>query len=96
MNKELKVGDMIGGGDILGYVKENPLFKKHSIMVDPKLNGKIVETFDSGSYTVADTVCTIEDINGKTHDLKMSHFWPVRKPRPVTEKLPATEPLLTG
>ena len=26
----------------------------------------------------------------------MSHFWPVRTPRPVVEKLPATEPLLTG
>ena len=26
----------------------------------------------------------------------MSHFWPVRTPRPVIEKLPASEPLLTG
>jgi V-type H+-transporting ATPase subunit A len=26
----------------------------------------------------------------------MSHFWPVRTPRPVVEKLMATEPLLTG
>merc|ERR1711937_44499 len=26
----------------------------------------------------------------------MSHFWPVRTPRPCIEKLPATEPLLTG
>ena len=26
----------------------------------------------------------------------MSHFWPVRKPRPVAEKLPSETPLLTG
>jgi V-type H+-transporting ATPase subunit A len=26
----------------------------------------------------------------------MSHFWPVRKPRPVLEKLQGSEPLLTG
>eukprot|EP00329_Picozoa_sp_Boothbay-MS584-11_P006939 64985_3 len=26
----------------------------------------------------------------------MMHFWPVRSPRPYTEKLRATEPLLTG
>jgi len=26
----------------------------------------------------------------------MSHFWPVREPRPYVEKLKASEPLLTG
>ena len=26
----------------------------------------------------------------------MSHFWPVRNPRPVVQKIQATEPLLTG
>ncbi len=26
----------------------------------------------------------------------MSHFWPVRKARPVQVKMPGTEPLLTG
>merc|ERR1719409_814243 len=26
----------------------------------------------------------------------MSHFWPVRTPRPYAEKIQATEPLLTG
>jgi V-type H+-transporting ATPase subunit A len=26
----------------------------------------------------------------------MSHFWPVRNPRPVKEKLPGNNPLLTG
>ena len=26
----------------------------------------------------------------------MSHFWPVRNPRPVAEKLPGNHPLTTG
>lgn len=26
----------------------------------------------------------------------MSHFWPVRKPRPVAEKLPGQTALITG
>lgn len=41
-------------------------------------------------------VCVIEDINGKQVDISMSHFWPVRKPRPCVEKLEANQPLLTG
>ena len=32
---------------------------------------------------------------GEKH-VRLSHFWPVRKPRPVIEKVKATEPLLTG
>ena len=43
-----------------------------------------------------DTVCTVETNNGKTIDVKMSHLWPVRTPRPVAEKLPPKTPLLTG
>ena len=65
-------------------------------MAHPKTSGKIVETFDAGNYTVKDAVCVIEDIYGKQTELKMSHFWPVREPRPYVEKLKASEPLLTG
>ena len=92
----IKKGDLIAGGDIVGYVRENTLFPNHAIMVDPKINGRIVETFEAGNYTLKDPVCRIEDLNGNTVDVKMSHFWPVRRPRPVVEKLQATEPLLTG
>jgi V-type H+-transporting ATPase subunit A len=32
----------------------------------------------------------------RTHVLHLSHFWPVRKPRPCAEKLPANRALTTG
>jgi V-type H+-transporting ATPase subunit A len=35
------------------------------------------------------------DANG-TVDVTMTHKWPVRKPRPVAEKLPGREALITG
>ena len=38
----------------------------------------------------------IENVDGVKSELRMSHFWPVRRPRPVIEKLQASEPLLTG
>jgi len=49
-----------------------------------------------GRYTVADTVAVLETSNNKQIELKMSHFWPVRNPRPVREKLPGNNPLTTG
>jgi vacuolar-type H+-ATPase catalytic subunit A/Vma1 len=45
-NKDLKKGDLISGGDVLGYVHENTLFPDHKIMVDPKTVGRIVEIYN--------------------------------------------------
>lgn len=41
-------------------------------------------------------IATIEDDKGQIIELKMSHFWPVRNPRPVAKKLEGNTPLLTG
>jgi len=52
-NADLKIGDLISGGDVLGYVRENTLFQNHKIMADPKANGRIVEVFPAARYTVS-------------------------------------------
>lgn len=64
-NRSLKKGDLVTGGDILGYVNENALFPNHCIMANPKARGKVVELYDENNYTVNQTVCVIEDVNGK-------------------------------
>jgi V-type H+-transporting ATPase subunit A len=91
-----RAGDLISGGDILGNIKENSLFHDHKVLASPHSSGRVVEMQPAGEYTVSQAVCTIEKLDGTKEDLNLSHFWPVRKPRPVIEKLPASEPLLTG
>ena len=80
----------------MGSVVENTLFNDHKILCDPNVSGRIVEMQPKGKYTVSQPICTVETLDGKHVDLSLSHFWPVRKPRPCIEKLPASEPLLTG
>ena len=98
----LKVGDPISGGDILGFVEENDLLKKHYIMCPPNVSGRIVklygrDTDGNETFTVRETIAEVEDdARGTKHELRLSHFWPVRKPRPVAEKLAGCEPLITG
>jgi V-type H+-transporting ATPase subunit A len=65
-------------------------------MANPKANGRIVEIMPAGQYNVSQPICVIEDVNGKKTEIKMSHMWPVRTPRPVVEKHQGSEPLLTG
>lgn len=49
------------------------------------------------SFKVSDTVLEVQnESTGKISELKLSHFWPVRKPRPVLEKLPGNSALTTG
>ena len=48
-------------------------------------------------FKVSDTVLEVQnESTGKISELKLSHFWPVRKPRPVLEKLPGNTALTTG
>jgi len=90
-----KVNDMVTGGDIVGVVRENGLFRKHFIMVHPDIvGGRVKSVKPAGSYTVSDTIMEIED-GGKTHIVRLFQTWPVRKGRPVVDKLQGVSSLLT-
>ncbi|GJQ11858.1 hypothetical protein GpartN1_g3649.t1 [Galdieria partita] len=90
----LRVGDPITAGDIYGIVPETPLID-HKIMLPPNQMGKLLYLAPPGDYTLEDTVLEI-DFNGQKKKFSMVQQWPVRLPRPVTEKLRADKPLLTG
>lgn len=81
---------------MLGSTFENDLFNEHRIMVSPKITGRLVEVMPAGQYTVSQPIAVLETTSGKKIPVSMSHFWPVRNPRPVAEKLPGNNPLLTG
>ncbi|ORY79073.1 ATP synthase alpha/beta family, nucleotide-binding domain-domain-containing protein [Protomyces lactucae-debilis] len=92
---DLKVGDHVSGGDVIGSVFENSLLDDHKILVPPRQRGTITSIVEKGSYDLEDTIAEIE-FEGKTSKLTLMQNWPVRVPRPVAEKLAANNPLLTG
>lgn len=92
----VQVGDPVSGGYIFGSVQENELIN-HKIMIPPRMAGRIKEIVPAGEYTLDDTVLVLEDpASGQTRNIGMSHFWPVRTPRPCKQKKAASRPLLTG
>jgi len=90
----VKVGDLVTGGDIVGCIRENGLFKKHYVMVPPNINGKVKSVAPAGKYTVTEKVVEITD-GAKTHAVQCFQRWPVREGRPVVEKLQGNSALLT-
>lgn len=89
-----KVGQKVTGGDIIGTVVENTLIQ-HRIMVPPNAAGDITFIAPAGDYSLQDVVLEL-DFLGKKSSYTMLQFWPVRRPRPTSDKLAGDTPLLTG
>ncbi|MFA5862518.1 MAG: V-type ATP synthase subunit A [Candidatus Thermoplasmatota archaeon] len=86
-----KVGDEVFGGKVIGTVQETETIVQ-KIMVHPDAPKTKIKSIKSGSFTVDDVVAELE--NGEK--VQLMHKWPVRRPRPFTEKLRPDIPLVTG
>ena len=84
-----KKGDRVSGGSVLGELMEYHI--RHIILVPPGMSGTITR-IESGSYTLTDPICTLDDQT----PLTLLQQWPVRKGRPYRKKLDPTVPLITG
>ncbi|WP_034352632.1 V-type ATP synthase subunit A [Deinococcus phoenicis] len=86
----VQAGDTVTGSAILGTVPEFSF--THKILTPPDKSGKLAWIAPAGDYTIDDTIARLEDGT----ELRMAHYWPVRAPRPVAQKLDPSLPFLTG
>ena len=85
-------GCLIEPGFVLGSVQETPSILQ-KIMVPPDIRGhKLVKFSGSGDYTIDDVIGLTEF----DEEIRLSHYWAVRKPRPYKTKLGVSQPLITG
>ena len=87
-------GQHVAGGDVLGTVQETSAIL-HKIMVPPNLSGT-VKSIEKGEFTVDHVIAEVEDYKGKTHELTMVQNWPVRIPRPYSQKYTPARPMNSG
>ena len=92
---KVKVGDNITGGQIYATLPETQIIE-HRLLVPPNLSGEVIKIAKNGKYKLEDTIVTIKDSIGNTHDLTLCQRWPIRVPRPVSQRLAGTIPLITG
>lgn len=81
-------------GTLLGTVPENEGVT-HKILTPPNLSGRTTYLAPKGAYTVDETIAEIETSSGVKR-VTMAQRWAIRTPRPVNERLPLEEPLVTG
>lgn len=90
----VKAGDRVVGGDVIGTVQENAVIE-HRVLLPYKEDGTVVE-IKEGEFTVDEPVITVKKRSGKEVTLPMMQKWPVRIGRPYREKRSPDMPMITG
>ncbi|WP_303920767.1 V-type ATP synthase subunit A [Treponema berlinense] len=90
--ENIKEGVPVKPGVVLGTVQETQSIL-HKIMVPPTVRGRVLVSFKgSGDYTVDEVIARTE----LDEEIRLSHYWPLRNPRPFEKKLTVSQPLVTG
>ena len=90
-NPKVTQGQAVAPGDVVGTVQEAKNVE-HRIMVPPNFHGGKVAQLKEGTFKVDEVVVQLD--NGE--QIRLVQTWPVRKARPVRERLMPTIPLVTG
>jgi V/A-type H+-transporting ATPase subunit A len=93
LEKGMKSGSAVKGGQVIGYVQETESLK-HYIMVPYGVDGTL-EAAKEGSFTIDDVVAKVK-ASGKTTELTLVQKRSVRKTGPVKSKFASSRPLITG
>jgi V/A-type H+-transporting ATPase subunit A len=86
----VKAGASVAFGDVLGWVQETPAIQ-HKILVPEGIAGTVAK-IKEGDYSIEEPMAELHD-GTKLH---MRQLWPIRRPRPIAQKISAGVPLITG
>lgn len=95
VNVTIGVGDTVKGGDVFGEVQETTMIK-HFLMIPNGIAGEVIEVTEPGKYHIEQELIKIRDFTGNVHSVPMYQEWPIRIPRPYSERLAISKPLVTG
>ena len=82
--REAEPGTQLGLADEVGAIA-------HRVLVPAGVSGHVDWIAPAGAYTLDEPIA---EIGGTT--VHLAHRWPVRRPRPVSARLPGSAPLITG
>ena len=92
---EATVGERLTPGVAFGRVQLGS-GRELRCLVPPDAHGHLTSLAEAGDYADDAPLGELETPDGHRVPLTMSQLWPVRTSRPVTRRLPADTPMLTG
>lgn len=89
----VEVGATLAAGSVFATVVAP---RPQSLLVPPWASGQVERIANNGEHPDDEVLVVLVDDKGQRHELTMRHEWPVRKPRPVRERLGPHAPMITG
>ncbi len=93
---KVKPGDEIRGGCVIAECDETASIVHRSMMTPFIKKAVVKEVAPDGNYTVNETIVTVTLPDGTERGLSLAQKWPIRVPRPIAKRMPASMPLVTG
>jgi V/A-type H+-transporting ATPase subunit A len=90
----VREGERLVAGAAFGTIDREGL-PLHALL-PPDTGGLVRAIEPAGDYGEEDFLCVLEDDVGQTHEVAMSHVWPVRRARPVAARVQPQSPMVTG
>jgi len=90
----LAPGDSVHGGMCLATV-QGPAKAQFALVPSDIKQAELIE-ISEGQFADDAIIAILKTPDGRSHDVPLSHNWPVRKPRPVTRRLPSNTMMVTG
>jgi len=88
------IGDTLAPGAPFGELPTDGVRQRY--LLPPHIGGTLETVAADGAYDPDAVLCTVRNATGAAHDVGFFHNWPIRRARPVLERLPADEPMITG
>ncbi|MCX5095957.1 V-type ATP synthase subunit A [Streptomyces sp. NBC_00365] len=85
---QVSAGARVSAGDALGEIGASVPLR---LLAPPGSSGEVTWIAPAGDHSPDDVLAVVGG-----HEVRMALSWPVRRPRPVAERLPADRPLHTG
>lgn len=86
--------EIISAYSIIATIKETKLVDHH---IFSPVGGEVIFATSNGDYKTNEVLVIIRsEFSGEHIEITMETDWPVKKPRPVIEKLVPSSPLITG
>jgi V/A-type H+-transporting ATPase subunit A len=87
------LGEELAAGAVLGTVAAA---RELQVLVPPGIAGRLEWLAPQGEHADNEPVARLAGSGGVRHEVAMRQPWPVRRPRPVLRRLPASSPMITG
>jgi V/A-type H+-transporting ATPase subunit A len=91
----VSIGNKLSSGQIYATCPETEIIL-HKCMVPPGVSGEVINVMEDGKYKINDVVVILKDDDSNIYELTLCQNWPIRTPRPVSKRLLASVPLVTG